>query len=194
MHAVSDQERWDERYRARGAVARPHSAFLEHAAPHLPAQGAALDVAGGDGRNALWLAARGLDVTVCDVSPLALAHAEALARERDLILNTARVDLESDPLPAGRYALVLCVHYLQRSLFPAMVEALAPGGVLLFCQPTRRNLERHEKPSQRFLLEEGELPSLLPPLLEVVELQEGWLSEGRHEARVIARRKKTILL
>lgn len=186
---MDDRERWDQKYEARGATPREHAAFLESAAELLPSEGRALDVAGGDGRNALWLAARGLRVTVADVSPVGLSNARRLARERDLELETVALDLTRDPLPPGPFVLVLCFHYLQRDLFPAFVEALAPGGLLLFSQPTRINLERHEKPSERFLLEPGELPSLIPPALDVVRLEEDWLEDGRHEARVIARRR-----
>ena len=186
---MDDQQRWDEKYRARGARPRAHAAFLEASAELLPRAGRALDVAGGDGRNALWLAARGLRVTLADVSPVGLSHARELARQRDLELETLALDLSSDPLPPGPFELVFCFHYLQRDLFPAFVEALAPGGLLLFSQPTQLNLQRHSKPSGRFLLEPGELPSLIPPALEVVRLEEDWLEEGRHEARVIARRR-----
>ena len=186
---MHDQQRWDQRYEERGARPREHAAFLDSAAELLPREGRALDVAGGDGRNALWLAARGLGVTVADVSPVGLSHARELARQEGLELETVALDLTRDPLPPGPFELVLCFHYLQRELFPAFVEALAPGGLLLFSQPTQLNLERHSKPSARFLLEPGELPSLIPPALEVVRLEEDWLEEGRHEARVIARRR-----
>ncbi|MGE0712063.1 MAG: class I SAM-dependent methyltransferase [Planctomycetota bacterium] len=190
---MEDRERWDARYRELdaelGAASRPPARFLELAAGLLPGAGRALDLAGGDGRNALWLAARGLEVTLADVSPVALARAERLAAAGGQRLRTVACDLEREPPPAGPWDVVLCFHYLQRDLFPDIAWALAPGGVLLFCQPTRRNLERHPRPSARFLLEEGELPALIPPVLEVLRLEEGWLEEGRHEARVVARRR-----
>lgn len=53
--------------------------------------------------------------------------------------------------------------------------------------PTRTNLARHEKPPARFLLEDGELPGLIQGL-RIEHYEEGWLSEGRHEAVVVARR------
>jgi tellurite methyltransferase len=183
-----DQRKWDARYAERGPVARPHASLLDHASQHLPHEGRALDVAGGDGRNALWLAKRGLAVTICDVSPAGLANARALAEARGLALETQALDLTSGDFPEGPFDLILSFHYLQRDLFPCFAEALAPGGVLVFCQPTQRNLERHAHPSARFLLEDGELEGLIPDGLEVVSLEEGWLDEGRHEARLIARR------
>lgn len=134
------------------------------------------------------MAARGYQVTLCDVSPVALEHAQSLASAQGLSLEPLERDLAADGPPPGAWDLVFSFHYLQRDLFPRFPELLAPGGLLLFCQPTTRNLERHPHPSARFLLGEGELAGLLPPELEVLRLEEDWLEEGRHEARVVARR------
>lgn len=85
--------------------------------------------------------------------------------------------------------MILSFHYLQRDLFPRFADALAPGGLLVFCQPTERNLERNPRPSARFLLKEGELAELVPEGLEILSLEEAWLEEDRHEARLVARRR-----
>jgi tellurite methyltransferase len=182
-----DQERWDARYRARGPATWDPDGFLVEVAHLLPTRGRALDVAGGRGRHALWLAARGLDVTLLDVSPVALGIAEAEARARGLDIKTAAVDLENEQLPAGPFDVIADFHYLQRELFVAFAERLAPGGLLVFVQPTRRNLERHKHPSERFLLAEGEIGSLVEDL-EIISLAEDWSPAGRHEARLLARR------
>jgi tellurite methyltransferase len=186
----ADRDRWDRIYAERGRSLAEPSSFLTASADRVPPAGRALDVAGGSGRHALWLARRGLAVTLADVSPVALGQARAAAEAAGLRLATVEVDLEHQPLPPGPWDLILDFHYLERSLFPAFAAALAPGGLLLFCQPTERNLERHDRPSRRFLLAEGELAGLIAPLpLEVVSLTEGWSDEGRHEARLIARRR-----
>ena len=64
---------------------------------------------------------------------------------------------------------------------------LVPGGWLVCELPTRKNLERHARPSARWLLDEGELARLVMGL-EIVRLEEGWSAAGRHEARVVARK------
>ncbi len=194
--AKEDRERWNQRYRAGGHVARAPSDALRALGDSLPRRGYALDVAGGTGHNALWLAERGLEVTLVDIADVALAFAGARARERDLDLRTCALDLERDPLPTspaadGRYQLVLCLRYLQRELFPAMIAALAPGGLLLFAQPTVTNLERNDRPSRRFLLERGELRELAGldrDQLEVLRYEEAWTERGTHEAVLLARR------
>jgi hypothetical protein len=101
-------------------------------------------------------------------------------------MSRRSVDLESAPPPPGPWDVVVCFHYLHRPLFAHVPEILAPGGLFVFCQPTTRNLERHARPGARYLLHEGELPDLLVGL-EVVRYEEGWLEEGRHEARAVAR-------
>ena len=185
--SAEDRAKWDARYReARPCTAEP-SPFLRSLEEVLPRKGRALDVAGGDGRNALWLARRGLAVTVADVSGVGLERARDRASAEGLALDTVCVDLESEPLPAGPWDLVVSILYLQRSLFAAFAEVLAPSGLLVFLQPTVTNLERHPKPPRPFLLENGELARLVQGL-EVVSLTEGWTEDGHHEARLLARR------
>jgi SAM-dependent methyltransferase len=181
-----DRQRWNTRYQERTGTLEP-SAFLQSLAERLPRTGRALDVAGGAGVDALWLARRGLDVTLVDISDVALERAAQSAREAGVALQLQRLDLETEPLPARPHALVLCLNYLWRPLFVEFPQVLAPGGLLVFAQPTRSNLQRHPHPSARFLLEDGELPRLLQGL-DVLSYTEGWTDEGRHEARLVASR------
>ena len=83
--------------------------------------------------------------------------------------------------------LIVSEHFLARHVFPAFPRLLRPGGMLFVLQPTQTNLQRHEKPPARFLLNDGELPTLIDNL-EVVRYEEGWLAEGRCEALLLARR------
>jgi methylase of polypeptide subunit release factors len=67
-----DREKWDQKYTERGRATRETSAFLQSLDAVLPRSGRALDVGGGSGRHAIWLAGRGLDVTIADVSEVGL--------------------------------------------------------------------------------------------------------------------------
>jgi tellurite methyltransferase len=188
-----DRARWQARYRtASPGPAREPAPFLTSLEAELPRAGAALDVAGGAGRNALWLARRGLAVTLVDIAPAALALAGAAAQAEGLAVTLREADLDHDPLPPGPFVLVVCIDYLRRELFAAFPEVLAPGGLLVFAQPTRSNLTRHPHPSARFLLEDGELPRLVRGL-EIVRHDQAWFpgdpgGEVRHEARLVARK------
>jgi len=183
----ADREKWNARWRERSELAAP-SPFLVSLDPILPRAGTALDVAGGGGRHALWLAKRGLSTTIVDVSDEAIALANRNANEQNVTLTALRRDLEREPFPEGPWDVIVSFHYLRRELFPAFAKTLAPGGVLVFVQPTRTNLERHDKPSAGFLLEDGELKALARDL-EIMSYAEGWLDEGRHEARLVARKR-----
>ena len=182
------EPRWDARWATRGSKPQEPAAFVVEAARYLPGTGRALDVAGGAGRHAAWLAARGLEVTLVDVSTVALEHAARLARSRRVNLSLVQRNLEVDGLPSGTWDVILIHHFLDRALLGEVPDALEPEGVLVFCQPTRRNLERHERPGPEYLLKEGELADLVAGLpLDPVVLEESWGIEGRHEARLVAR-------
>jgi tellurite methyltransferase len=184
--STTDREKWNERYRTQQELSAP-SPFLDSLDGVLPRAGRALDVAGGSGRNSLWLARRGFDVTLADVSDFALERARQAALAEGLSIATLDLDLESSPLPAGPWDLILCMYFLHRPLFATFAEKLAPGGWLVLAHATRTNLTRNPRPGLDHLLEDGELPVLVRGL-EVVRSEEGWMDSGRHEARMAAQK------
>lgn len=179
------RDRWNQRHEGED-VGGP-SPFLLSLDQHLPRHGRALDVASGRGRNGLWLAERGLSVTLVDLSEVALDIGAREAAGRRLAVTTVNLDLESDGLPHGRWEVIICFHFLHRPLFTQMTTALAPEGWLVCELATVRNLERHSRPPRPFLLEPGELAVLTKELQPVVST-EGWTEEGRHNARFAGRR------
>lgn len=188
--AQSDRERWNAKYREGEHGRIEPSAAVTELSRWRPASGRALDVAGGTGAHARWLARAGLEVTLADVSEVGLALAVERAVLDGVDLRVAQVDLEHDPLPPGPWDLVLCSNYLQRSLVPAIAAALRPGGRLWWVHPTTTNLERHARPGPRFLLEPGEASRLVQDAgLRVRWSEEAWVGRGesaRHLARVVA--------
>ena len=186
--ARGDRERWNARYAEEVELPEP-SAFLLSLDAILPRRGRALDVAGGSGRNAVWLARRGLEVTLADVSDVALERAARAAAAAGVPLATVRLDLEAGPPPAGPWDLVVCTYFLHRPLLAALPAVLAPGGLLVVAHATRTNLTRHPRPGPDHVLEDGELPGLVRGL-EVVRSEEGWLESGRHEARLVGRKRR----
>jgi SAM-dependent methyltransferase len=155
----------------------------------LPTTGDALDVASGSGRNAYWLAARGLRTLAVDRSSMAIAEIRETARRRDLPLRADIVDLETNDarLPVAAYDVIVVVHYLHRPLFPALKAALRPGGLLVYETFTRAQAARGKPTNPDFLLEPGELARLVAPL-EVLFEREGEF-EGKELASVIAARR-----
>jgi len=183
-----DRDKWDNRYSQPGSgEIQACSELFDVAWEYLPPTGRALDVAGGTGRNSWPLVERGWQVTLADISQVALEVAEQTAVERGVRLQTNRIDFELDPFPSGPWDAIVQVCFLERKLFSVFPSVLAPGGLLLIAQPTARNLERHEKPPRPFLLAEGELLGRWPEL-KILHYGEDWRASGRHEVHLIAQR------
>ena len=154
----------------------------------LPASGRALDVACGRGRHALWLAREGFHTTAIDRDARVVAAVNARARADRLPLVAAAMDLETGLVTLGTaYDVVVVVHYLHRPLFPAILAAIRPGGVLVYETFTRAQAARGRPTNPAFLLEPGELRRLVAGL-EVLDAREGDF-DGRMVASVVAARK-----
>lgn len=135
-----DAAGWDDRYTERELVwSVEPSVWVEQLTADLP-PGRALDLASGEGRNALWLAERGWDVTAVDFSSVALDRARRLGRDRlgpdagNLTIVQADL-LEYEP-PAAAFELVLLVYLHlrgpeRRRVVRAAASAVAPSGRLL---------------------------------------------------------------
>lgn len=167
---------------------RPPAFWLTAHSHLLPASGKALDVACGGGRHALWLAARGLSVTAIDRNLEALERLRQAALSADLAVTTRAQDLETgeDWLGADAFDVIVVVHYLHRPLFPALCEALRPGGLLVYETFTRAQAALGKPTNPAYLLEPGELERLVQPL-GVLDSREGFF-DGRHIASVVARK------
>ena len=185
---MSEQERehWDERYRTEGGLGSEPAAFLVEVASFFPPGSKVLDAGGGSGRNAIWLAQRGHEVTIADISAEGLRMAGAAAATAGVEVETVRLDFDTDPFPPGPWDVIVDFHFIKRSLIPRFREALRPGGLLVFCRATVRNLERHDRPPRCSLLAEGEGWELLRDF-ELLIAREGWSVEGRHEFEALAR-------
>jgi tellurite methyltransferase len=169
MGRQDDRARWDQRYREGSHASLEPDPFLVEAAsefiePLFPHAGTALDIAGGVGRHAIWLAERGWQVTILDFSEAALAQARAnAAHHRDQIefqpMDLTRFEASST------YDLVLAFFYLQREIFPALLASLRPGGLLVYKTYTRLQAKFGGGPTHpMYLLEENELLGAFPGL------------------------------
>ena len=198
---------WDAHHReaAQNSPAEPASIVSEWL-PLLP-KGPALDLACGTGRHALLLAMRGQSVTAVDWSGTALdilenharkaklhvsrADAAALADSRTRGIRLIQANLEDIQLPDAAFSLILCLHYLQRSLLSQMAHTLQPGGMLLFETYTQAQLNYSGGPrNPAYLLEPGELRTTFPEL-HVLFYRE--LNAGQGIASLVAQRRRKTL-
>lgn len=130
--------RWDARYAQEGFLfgERPN-AFLSRQKNRLQARHRALAVADGEGRNGVWLAEQGLEVTSLDGSSVAQAKARRLAENRGVILQLELADIGQWAWPEREFDVVAAIFVqfaapaLRTSMFEGMRRSLKPGGLLL---------------------------------------------------------------
>jgi SAM-dependent methyltransferase len=143
----TEQAAWDERYGGSDLVwgAGPNSFVADELAALPP--GRAIDLGAGEGRNAIWLAELGWQVTAVDFSAAGLGRAARLAAERGVSVSWVQADLlDYQPEPGG-YDLVL-IAYLQlpsadlAGVLRAAAAAVAPGGTFLAIGHDRDNITR----------------------------------------------------
>jgi SAM-dependent methyltransferase len=153
------------------------SRWVSHWAHLVAPGGAVLDVAAGAGRHARWFAGHGHPVTALDRDAAALA-----AMQDEPLITVLTADLEGAPWPlpdGAKFAAVVVTNYLHRPLFPHLLEALAPGGVLIYETFAQGNQTVGRPSNPAFLLTPGELLDTVRPRLRVVAFQDGFLAQPR---------------
>ena len=148
------------------------SPWVVRGAGAIRARGRVLDVACGGGRHLRYLNSLGFEVVGVDRDETALAGIEAA--------EVHVADIEGGPWPfaAGEFDGVVVTNYLHRPLFPHLVAALRPGGVLIYETFAAGN-ERYGRPSNPdFLLQPGELLWRVEPL-SVIAFEEGFVSSPK---------------
>ncbi|MFA6044902.1 MAG: methyltransferase domain-containing protein [Phycisphaerales bacterium] len=128
---------WDDRYAApEYSYGTQPNDFLRHARMFLPASGRVLCVGEGEGRNAVWLATEGFDVTAVDLSKVGLAKAKLLAEAAGVKLDTIHADLADFDLGKAKWDVIVSIwchlpSHVRQSLHTRVVAALAPGGTFV---------------------------------------------------------------
>lgn len=118
----------------------------------------ALDLAMGEGRHAVPLAEAGFVTYGVDVSVTRLQAARRLLHLRQLDAFQWAADLDSYPLPAGRFDLLLCTRFLLRARWGDLKRAVRPGGFVVYETFTTGQIARGFGPSSPdHLLHPGEL-------------------------------------
>jgi tellurite methyltransferase len=133
--SLADHRKWDALYRDGAYSDRRHPTALLENFVRERGRGAALDVACGAGRNALFLAQQGFGVDAIDISGAALERLRQDADAGNLPVRTVEADLdpglpESEGLQ-DEYDLIVLVRYVNPPLVGQLVDRLAEGGVLL---------------------------------------------------------------
>ena len=139
---------WNKRFAAQGYLfgTEPNDWLRQHADVWAPGQ-RVLCVADGEGRNSVWLAARGLRVDAFDIAEVGVAKARELARARGVDVNFQVADCDAFAWQAEAYDGIAAIFIqfadpaLRERLFRRMADALKPGGTLLLQGYAPKQLE-----------------------------------------------------
>ncbi|HET9088205.1 MAG TPA: methyltransferase domain-containing protein [Acidobacteriaceae bacterium] len=191
MMEATDQQTWNQRYIDGEFGYREPDAFVTEAhtnylLPLLPAGSAGLDLGGGAGHHAVWLAQQGWRMTLADWSQAALttAREKAAALPHHNPLETvegAALDLVTQFQERGRrFGFVLVSFFLDREVLPWLPKILAPGGLLLYRTYTVDN-ERLGNPrgprNPEYLLQSQELLAVYRDM-KILHYQETVVHKG----------------
>jgi 2-polyprenyl-3-methyl-5-hydroxy-6-metoxy-1,4-benzoquinol methylase len=181
----SDQKRWDERFRVKNfAFGKEANPFLRGNIGLFP-KGKALDIAAGEGRNAVFLAQHGFDVDAVDISERGLKKAKKLAKEMGVKIHTLLVDLDSYQIERERYDLIANFYYLNRRFIPKIKKGLKKGGKVIFetYLLEQRTLGTGGPKHSKYYLKHNELLKLFEGL-RILLYREGIFKEGGRKKAV----------
>jgi SAM-dependent methyltransferase len=160
---------WDHKYElGLPSLEKPDpfylSAFDRFVADLFPNGGTALDLAGGVGRHALWLAKRNWRVTVVDISEVAIHKLHQSAQQLDLTLDLLALDAKEYPFKPACFDLIVMFYHFDRDICPRVLSTLKPDGFLI-CKSSL-SLDSYEgvAPVSIRPLARNEILSMLPGL------------------------------
>lgn len=158
-----EREKWNERYLAGTHGALPPDALLIHSferyvEPLFPEAGRALDIAGGTGRHAIFLAEKGWRVRLTDIAEAGIESARKNAGDLASRIEFGVEDLTRFDGSRESYDLITNFFFLRREMFGELVKALKPGGLLIYKGYTRGQAKFGGGPTNpEYLLAENEL-------------------------------------
>jgi len=186
------REKWNGRYRAAAGELQA-SLVLQENLHLLPETGRALDLACGLGGNSILLAEQGLNVDAWDIADVAIAALQALASRRQLPIQAAVRDVESNPPAPDTYDVIVVSYFLDRDLVPSLMQALKPGGLIYYQTFTRQRVSGRGPRREEFRLDDQELLQLFSGLQVLFYREEGCVGDVqkgfRDEAMFIGRKK-----
>ena len=140
------------------------SAFNQFVANSFPNGGTALDLAGGIGRHALLLAKRNWQVTVVDISELAIQKLDQKARQLDLALDLFALDAKEYRFKPAYFDLIVMFYHFDRDICPKVLSTLKAGGILICKSSLSWDSYKGAAPVNMRPLERSEILSMLPGL------------------------------
>jgi len=165
--ALEDKERWNEKYQDNKIPDEPVKLIRDYV--HLATGKQALDIACGMGRHSKYLASLGFEVDALDISSVAIEQLQGIPH-----IHAIEVDFDTYTLEKEKYDLIVCTYFLERKLFPQMIDALKPNGIILM-ETFLHDEDNERVPSNpAFRLNEGELEAYFDEKFELLHIPEFW--------------------
>jgi tellurite methyltransferase len=155
--SLKDKEKWNHKYEVPDYITGKEPVkWLSDNSGMLAGKGYALDIASGEGRNAVFVAEKGYKALAVDISNNGLKKAHTLADEKGVAIETCLVDLDSWEIRQNAFDLILCFNFLDRKIFSSMKNALKPGG-LIFYETFTVDYLKYSNFKREWVLEHNEL-------------------------------------
>ncbi|WP_433968042.1 class I SAM-dependent methyltransferase [Tunturiibacter gelidiferens] len=169
MKTEEQRLHWDQKYQEEmPSLTKPDpfflSAYKQFVEDSFLNARAVLDLAGGLGRHALWLASRGWRVSVVDISEVAISRLHQTALQLDLPLDLFAIAATEYQFEPAKFDLIVLFYHLDRSLCGKIMSALKPGGFLLCKTSLRWGSDERSISTSTDPLERNEILSLVPDL------------------------------
>jgi len=179
------QTKWNRRHANNNDAPRACQ-ILREFCHLLPANGSALDIASGLGGNALLLANLGLTTSAWDLSPVGIEKLTALAIQQSIDVDAQVRDVIAQPPEKNSFDVIVVSYFLERQLFPALLAALKPSG-LLFYETFIADKPAGSGPSNpAYCLKQNELLQQCDGLVIRVYREEGMVGDVALGARNVA--------
>jgi SAM-dependent methyltransferase len=198
LHPSGERDRWNQKYREANKASNPMvpdpflpQAFSKYILPVFPNGGRALDLAGGAGRHAIWLAKQGWEVTLIDISETGVEQARRnagpLATHIHFVVDDLTHFKTSQTHVGHGFDVVMVFFHLERKIFSQLLHAIRTGGLLVYKTYTLAQAKLESGPKNpAHLLKPDELPQLAADL-RVLHYRED-ISE-RATAELVARKE-----
>jgi len=175
MKTEKQRTHWNQKYQQEmTSLTKPDPFFLsgyeQFVNDLFPDAGVALDLAGGLGRHALWLASRGWQVSVVDISEVAISRLGQTALQLDLALDLFALDAVEYTFEPAQFDLIVLFYHLDRNLCERIVSALKPGGFLI-CKTSLQWDSGDPSSPASTALQRNEILSLVPELNVMYHLE-----------------------
>jgi tellurite methyltransferase len=185
--------KWDQRYNKRSYVyGRLPAKFLAENFDFLIGFPTVLDMGMGEGRNAVFLAQKGHQVTGIDISSVAIKKARRLAKDKGVKIKTIVGEMDKYKISDAAYDSIICFYFVNRELNQKIQNWLKPGGILIYEAHTTKQLSKSKAKNAKisYYLKPQELLRMFPKMT-ILKYEEP-VHENDYRASIILKKQGTL--